>query len=187
MSGDSNKQNMKYSAVSNQKDKYFLIHSVQQITGKLVHMRVYLRSCSYKQSTSCCATKTTRLSECEVPGKPLLALWIWGSHWWSVSLRRAKFTERKKKKTNYPTTTWEVHMLGEKKNHREYSVKKRVWFSTDQLSVCLRTWFTVPLENLWSSTPLESSSSMDKSVQKPHYRAGKWYFGKHTLKSHEQL
>lgn len=90
MSSDSNKYHMKYSAFSNQKDKYFLIHSVWQITGKLVHMRVYLRSCSYKQSTSRCATKTNHLSECEVSGKPLLALWIWWSHWWSVSLRRAQ-------------------------------------------------------------------------------------------------
>lgn len=131
MSGDSNKYNMKYSAVSNQKDKYFLIHSVWQITGKLVHMRVYLRSCSYKQSTSSCATKTNHLSEGKVSGKPLLALWVWWSHWWGISLRRAKFTERKKKTNNYPTTTLKVQLLGEgKKNCREYSVRNTC-FSMD--------------------------------------------------------
>lgn len=128
MSGDSNKYNMKYSAVSNQKDKYFLIHSVWQITGKLVHMRVYLRSCSYKQSTSRCATKTNHLSERKVPGKPLLALWVWGSHWWGISLRRAKFTKRKQK-SNYPTTTWKVQLLGdEKENQRIISKEHSLFF-----------------------------------------------------------
>lgn len=123
MSGDSNKYNMKYSAISNQKDKYFLIHSVWQITGKLIHMRVYLGSCSYKQSTSSCATKTNHLSEGKVSGKPLLALWVWWSHWWGISLRRAKFTERNKKTQlsyNYVKSTT---VRRRKKNHGEYSVR----------------------------------------------------------------
>lgn len=127
MSSDSNKYNMKYSAVSNQKDKYFLIHSVWQITGKLVHMRVYLRSCSYKQSTSRCATKPNHLSECEVSGKPLLPLGIWWSHWWSISLRRAKFTERKKitqLSHNYSKST----NVRRKKTLREYSVRNTACF-----------------------------------------------------------
>lgn len=78
MSSDSNKDNMKYSAVSNQKDKYFLIHSVltnyREVCSHEGLLKVML---FYKQSTSRCATTTKHRSEREVPGKPLLALWIW--------------------------------------------------------------------------------------------------------------
>jgi len=68
MSSDSNKYNMKYSAVSNQKHKYFLIHSV---------LTKYKKACSHEGLLKVMLLWTVHITLCH-KNKSSLRTWSTG-------------------------------------------------------------------------------------------------------------